>query len=204
MGLKPVLLGQLWIKIEMVEIPKVDDSENLVKHRSENQRILNPRKSIICFNQSDRGETMMKRYSIAATLLVAPLLWAGPALANNPEQVKQLLSTGQCFQCDLSGADLTGAHLIGADLREANLRGANLSHVNLEGADLTGANLTGANLTAAFLTNASLNEADLDRVNLTAAIINTADVSGASMEDMIITDAKIYNTQIGVGGSYDQ
>jgi hypothetical protein len=39
---------------------------------------------------------------------------------------------------------------------------------------------------------------------LTAAIINTADVSGASMEDMTITSAKIYNTQIGVGGSYDQ
>ena len=70
----------------------------------------------------------MKRHLLAAaTFLITPLLLAGPARAENPLHVKQLLSTGQCFKCDLSGADLREAHLIGADLREANLRGANLS-----------------------------------------------------------------------------
>ena len=64
----------------------------------------------------------MKLNLLAATLLVTPLFLASPARADNSAEVQQLLSTGQCLQCDLSGADLRGAHLIGADLRGANLQ----------------------------------------------------------------------------------
>ncbi len=45
----------------------------------------------------------MKRHLFAATFLITPLLLAGPARAENPDHVKQLLSSGQCLQCDLSG-----------------------------------------------------------------------------------------------------
>ena len=81
----------------------------------------------------------IKQTSIIA--IIAPLMLASPVYANNPSQVEQLLETGACANCDLSGADLSAAHLIGADLRNANLSNANLTQANLEGADLTGANL---------------------------------------------------------------
>jgi len=64
--------------------------------------------------------------------------------AENPDHVRQLLTTNSCPGCDLSGADLRGADLRGADLRGANLSGADLSGANLSGA-------SGANLDSALL-----------------------------------------------------
>jgi uncharacterized protein YjbI with pentapeptide repeats len=52
--------------------------------------------------------------------------------------IKQLLTTGRCVKCNLSGI---------------NLSNLDLSNLNLSGANLTGANLTGTNLTGANLTN---------------------------------------------------
>ncbi len=145
------------------------------------------------------------KFNILATLtLVASLFFTGSAVAENPDQVQQLLSTGECQGCDLTGADLSGAHLLGADLRNANLQGANLIEANLEGADLTGANLNGANLTQAFVTNASLNCANLNQVNLTAAKLYDTDVSGAVMNNMTLTNAEIFETGIGIGGSAEE
>ncbi|NQZ65426.1 MAG: pentapeptide repeat-containing protein, partial [Crocosphaera sp.] len=42
---------------------------------------------------------------------------------------------------------------------------------------------------------------NLDNVNLASAIIYDADVTGASMENLDITNAQIFNTDIGVGGA---
>lgn len=52
--------------------------------------------------------------------------------------VKQLLTTGRCVKCNLSGV---------------NLSNLDLSNLDLSGANLTGANLTGTNLTGTNLTN---------------------------------------------------
>ena len=147
-----------------------------------------------------QGEKIMKLQLLATLTLLTPLFFTSAVKAENPLHLQQLSSTGACFQCDLSGADLRGAHLIGADLRGANLQGADLTEANLEGADLTGANLTGANLTSAFVTNADFKEANLNAVNFTRAKIYHANVYGASMNGLIISDAEIFNTGIGIGG----
>jgi len=144
---------------------------------------------------------MIKKIVVTLTL-ITPLLFTSAVKAENPEHVEQLLTTRECYRCDLSGANLFQEHLIGADLREANLEGANLTQANLEGADLTGANLQGANLTGAHLTDASLNDANLNQVNFTSANIYSVDVSGASMVDIVLTDANVHNTAISVGGRY--
>lgn len=85
-------------------------------------------------------------FAIAAwtiTIMMTATMTA-PAVAENPEHLKQLLETNQCRRCDLSFVNLAGQ----------NLRGA-----NLEGANLNGSNLDGANLNEAYLVNAELMDA---------------------------------------------
>ncbi len=50
--------------------------------------------------------------------------------------VKQLLTTGRCIKCDLSGINLSNLDLSNLDLSGANLTGANLTGTNLNGANL--------------------------------------------------------------------
>ncbi|MGL5081658.1 MAG: pentapeptide repeat-containing protein [Microcoleaceae cyanobacterium] len=104
-----------------------------------------------------------------------------PAHAGNPAHLKQLLETGACPGCDLSGVNLQGAHLIGADLREADLSRANLENANLEGADLKGATLKETNLAGTFLNGAELNDADLTLANLFEANLVQAQLAGAAL-----------------------
>jgi uncharacterized protein YjbI with pentapeptide repeats len=136
--------------------------------------------------------------------LATLVMTASSAVAANPEQVQELITTGQCPGCDLAGADLIGAHLIGADLRNANLTGANLSHANLEGADLTGANLTRANLTKTYLTNASMAKATLSHADMTSAIAYNADISRAVLDNITIVNAELFGTPINVGSDTDE
>ncbi|HEY9735854.1 MAG TPA: pentapeptide repeat-containing protein [Trichocoleus sp.] len=96
------------------------------------------------------------------------LIGAPGARAENLDQVRQLLQTNVCENCDLSnatlssvdlrGADLSGANLQGANLRAVNLMQADLSNAALEGADLTGADLRGANLQGTNLAEAILGQ----------------------------------------------
>ncbi|MGC1394128.1 MAG: pentapeptide repeat-containing protein, partial [Coleofasciculaceae cyanobacterium] len=51
--------------------------------------------------------------------------------------VKQLLTTGRCLKCDLSGVNLSNLDLSNLDLSGANLTGANLTGTNLSGTNLT-------------------------------------------------------------------
>jgi hypothetical protein len=83
-------------------------------------------------------------------LLTVPFLTVtaviSPTYAFKPADVDKLRQTGNCQNCDLSGADLSGADLGGAGLViEANRRYAK------NAADLSGANLSGANITEAQL-----------------------------------------------------
>ena len=80
--------------------------------------------------------------------------------------LKRLLETKECRECnlagvnlnreDLSGADLFGADLTGAKLYLCNLSGANLQNSILKGAGLGGADLSGADLRGANLADTSL------------------------------------------------
>ncbi len=129
----------------------------------------------------------MRAQWLAVVLLMAPL--AMPARAEDLTQLRQLLATGNCPGCDLSGAglvmadlhraNLQGADLSGANLSRANLGGANLGGANLAGAVLYGTRLTGANLTGANLTGANLQEADLGGANFSQATLANTNLQEA-------------------------
>lgn len=128
----------------------------------------------------------LKIFSFAAILTTTCL--TTPAKAENLQHTRQLLSTKECQQCDLSGAGLvlsnlegsklSGANLIRANLSRANLIGADLSGANLSGASLYGANLTGANLKGANLSGADLRDANLTNASLEGVNLDTAFVQG--------------------------
>ena len=89
---------------------------------------------------------------------------------NQQNQVKQLLETKQCPECNLSnvnlkGMDLQGFNLQGANLESADLSGAKLANANLKNANLNKANLTGADLGCSgisFNLDANQKEANMD------------------------------------------
>ncbi|MGB3206958.1 MAG: pentapeptide repeat-containing protein [Crinalium sp.] len=122
-----------------------------------------------------------------------------PSTSKTPE-LNRLLSTGECFGCNLVGVDLTGVHLVGVDLRNANLQGAIFVNANLEGADLAGANLQAANFTAAFVSGTDFSNANLTKVNFTQAKLIDSEVAGAVLQDITLTDAEVFNTAISIGG----
>jgi uncharacterized protein YjbI with pentapeptide repeats len=140
----------------------------------------------------------MKSFYIFLTL-ATPLLaifTANTALAANPEQVKQLESTGKCASCDLSGASLVGIDLAGAQLQKANLNGANLAGANLNGANLTGISAVGTNFLGADLQNtilerASLVYSNLVKVKLNNALLRVTDLQGANLAEADLTGAKV-------------
>lgn len=138
---------------------------------------------------------------VAAMSLAAMTLTLSPARIANANDVAQLLETGACQGCDLTGADLTGAHLIGADLRDTNLTDVQLSYANLEGADLTGASLVNTDLTGAFLTNAVLDEAVVQSVDFSEATLVYTSMNGATVSDVTLVGANVLLTPISVGGS---
>jgi len=106
------------------------------------------------------------------------------------DDLRQLLTTGNCANCDLRRADLVLADLEDADLAGANLTGANLSQANLMGANLAGANLSGAtlvgtNLMGANLATANLSAADLRNAYLFAAILDSTDLDYANLQGSV-------------------
>lgn len=122
--------------------------------------------------------------------LLATLSFTAPAAAENIEHLQQLMTSGVCQNCELSGAglvysdlagvDLSGSNLAGANLNRANLTGANLSGANLSGAVLYNANLTGANLSGANLTGVNMRESYLTGATLEGAILNNTDMRGST------------------------
>lgn len=126
---------------------------------------------------------------IRTNLSLAALMSIGVALpvqAENLDHVRQLLSTKQCANCELTSAGLVFAQLPGANLAGANLAGANLSQANLTGANLTGANLAGATLSGANLAGAKLTGANLQGTDLTRSYLVGADLTGTQIETALI------------------
>lgn len=131
----------------------------------------------------------MKTQILATATFFATISFSQTTQAANPEQIRQLLASKRCQNCDLtgaglvmadlSGADLSGANLAGANLSRANLSGANLSHTNLSGAVLFGVNLTDAKLNGAIVSGADLRNTYLVNAQLTGVNIQQANLQGA-------------------------
>lgn len=132
----------------------------------------------------------LRIFSLAAILTTTSL--TAPAKAENLQHIRQLLSTKECQQCDLSGAGLVLANLESGKLSGAKLSRANLSRANLMGADLSGADLSGASLYGANLTGANLSGA-----NLTGADLRDANITGATLAGVNLTTAFLEGT-IGI------
>lgn len=120
----------------------------------------------------------MKLTTIVTTTILLITSFTATAQAENSTQLRQLLSTKDCVECDLRGAGLVLNDLTGAKLERANLVGANLSQTNLTGADLRGANLTGASLYGANLTGADLRGANLTGTDLRSSYLTNANLQG--------------------------
>ena len=131
----------------------------------------------------------MKLRILATALLFTTISPTFPATAENLQHTRQLLSTGQCQECELTGAGLVLANLSGANLKGANLAGANLSRANLTGADLTGANLAGTSLFGANLTGANLTGANLAGTDLRSAYLSNAILLGVDLSNAILIGA---------------
>jgi uncharacterized protein YjbI with pentapeptide repeats len=90
---------------------------------------------------------------LTAALSIAVIYTAAKYIPDSHQQnqIKQLLETKQCPECNFSNANLKGLDLQGFNLQGANLEGANLSGAKLANANLKNANLNKANLTGADL-----------------------------------------------------
>jgi len=147
-----------------------------------------------CFPAHSSRFPFMIRTNLTVTCAkgIAALMSIGvalPAQAENLDHVRQLLSTKQCTNCELTSAGLVLAQLSGANLAGANLAGANLSQANLAGANLTGANLAGASLSGANLAGAKLTSANLQGTDLTRSYLVGADLTGTQIESALIQGA---------------
>ena len=145
----------------------------------------------------------MKLNIIATTLLLLTSS-IGTAQAENASHLRQLLSTKNCQQCDLTGAGLVMNDLAGAKLNQANLVGANLSRTNLTGADLRGANLTGASLYGANLMGADLRGANLTGTDLRTAYLTNANVQGIDIRNAYLQGAIGIPTALGTADDFYQ
>ena len=97
------------------------------------------------------------------------------------ENIKILIETRNCPQCDLSGANLSRF-----DLSGANLDGVNLSRSKLTLANLSGANLQNADLREANFAGADLANTDMRGADLTGTIFVGAYMVGALMDGQMI------------------
>jgi uncharacterized protein YjbI with pentapeptide repeats len=144
---------------------------------------------------------MSKITTIATTVLFLTSFTA-TANAENISHLRQLLSTKECQQCNLTGSGLVMNDLAGANLQRANLSGANLGQANLAGADLRGANLAGASLNGANLTGADLRGANLTGTDLRSAYLTNANVQGIDVRSAYLEGAIGVPTTLGTADDF--
>lgn len=122
-----------------------------------------------------KGIKILSAILIVFTIMTISMI---PAYGFNQEHLNQLLSTGRCWKCDLSGVNLSGKSLWRLSLWNSNMSGANLSGAVFRFSDFTLVNLSGANLS-----NADLSETRLNSANLTGADLTGADLVWATWTD---------------------
>ncbi len=121
--------------------------------------------------------------TISVTLLAFLLGNYAASKFAKQQRVQQLLSTGECLDCDLSYLDLKSANLRGVDLSGANLEGSDLSGANLKGANLDRAILYKANLKNTYLADANFRRANLELANLEGADLGCSQLNLTMTED---------------------
>lgn len=139
--------------------------------------------------------THPSRFSGPQISLIVCLFLSGasPALAFDPAHIQQFKDTGNCEECDLSGADFSGQRLVDRSLSGANLSGANFSGADLTDTYLSNANLKGADLRKANLINTKFYGADLEGADLREATIDV-DFVGTILSDAKLQGAFIKQT----------
>ncbi len=151
---------------------------------------------------SDQMQTVFVRFSDTASVASSAIASTDmQPVGYSPDDLKKLLATGNCKECDLSGSDLHRFDMSGADLRGANLNnsylsGAHLSGANLSGAKLEGANLNSADLYQADLNHANLYEADLSGTNLYEANLQDANLDSANLQDANMIGTNLYGANL--------
>ncbi len=130
-----------------------------------------------------------KKEILATAAFLATISLSQSAIAANSEHLRQLLSSKECKNCDLSNAGLVMADLSGANLMGANLTGANLSRANLSGADLRGANLSGASLFGVNLSGAKLDAATLTGADLRNTYLANVELNGVNLKEVNLEGA---------------
>lgn len=148
------------------------------------------------FDCCDSPLAMKPIRSLSLALTIATAL-INPAIAENFEDLSQLLSTKKCPLCDLRGAGLVMVNLSRADLTGADLSGANLSQADLTGANLAGANLTGASLYGANLNGANLNGAITDGTDFREAYFDKASFINVKLDQAYMQGVKALTTEAG-------
>jgi uncharacterized protein YjbI with pentapeptide repeats len=124
-------------------------------------------------------------------LLIAALVSASPALAQNAGQIARVRGGASCagcnlFQGDFSGLEARGLNLRGARLRQADLSLAVMNRTRFGNADLRdveayGAVFSGSDFSGADLTNASFVGVFLEGSSFAGARLNGLNLSGAQL-----------------------
>ena len=144
--------------------------------------------------------------------VLAALLAATPALAQNAAQIDHARRGASCprcnlFQADFGGAELKGRNFAGARLRQANLSVSVMNHTNFSGADLRDADASAAvfsssNFAGADLTNATFVGTYLQGANFHGARMNGTNFSGAEMDHAVGLTQGQLNGACGEGDSH--
>lgn len=127
----------------------------------------------------------------------------------NKKHLKKFLETGECINCDLSGAsfdsDISYCNLEGANLEnvifldDAELCDVNFKNANLTNADCSGhfsgdepCNFENANLSGANLSNCDFNSDGLDvSINFNNANLSHANFTNSSLQYVDFTNANL-------------
>lgn len=138
-----------------------------------------------------RNSTLTVMFFGAGLLVqLATSAWAGDA------EVKKLLETKICSDCNLNKADLHDANLNNADLHGANLSEAILTGAKLRNAILRDANLQKANLLDADLSEARLDNANLEEASLVSAVFIKAHLQSTSFKNAVLNDSNFSEAKL--------
>ena len=118
----------------------------------------------------------------AALAVLALLLAATPALAQNPSQIASVKAGRNCPGCNLFQADLSNRELQHKNYAGARLRQANLSVTEMNGVNFSRTDLRDVNAYAGRFTAASFVGADLAHATFVGTYLGGANFKGATLD----------------------
>ncbi len=118
----------------------------------------------------------------------------------NPEHERQLITTGQCIDCDLRGFNITDAI---NSYKRYNLWTSlalygyfKLEPINLSGSDLTGAYCVGANFRNGIFIGTKFVQVDLSHVNAQRAVFEHAHFDEANLDHANLNNAYLVSANL--------